>query len=359
MGVWGTGIYSNDTAEEVRDACRDIFAYYDIEEGNQKLFSHFREIVEQEWVDDDYASFWYALSDWQWKHGMLTDFVKEKTLLLLERYAGIEEWQETGNCRDVLKRKTVLDALQKQLETQQPPLKKPKLSLAKPRHKVGEIIVFRAATGSSSIWKKNTFTPPFMFKSDVIAQSEYEDVCGYDAQGRYMALLCVGTEKELHSEYLPDVYDIRSVYVWYDYLSEEEPSIDELKTCGFLPFIDLEWEDFNRCILGSAEWVYKFTLCSENFRRRDELMITQIYKTVGEVPRFNELFSWKNYSSKIWGGFSLYDMFVTAFEEKNRMEILGEKIDNLLQEGVVNPELLSSFELQKSYEKFINTQMKG
>ena len=36
MGAWGTGIYSNDTAGDVRDACKDIFGYYDVEEGNQK-----------------------------------------------------------------------------------------------------------------------------------------------------------------------------------------------------------------------------------------------------------------------------------------------------------------------------------
>ena len=32
MGTWGTGIYSNDIAEDVRDACKDIFALYDVAE---------------------------------------------------------------------------------------------------------------------------------------------------------------------------------------------------------------------------------------------------------------------------------------------------------------------------------------
>ena len=53
MGAWGTGIYSNDTAGDVRDACKDIFGYYDVEEGNQKLFQQFEIETEPELIDDD------------------------------------------------------------------------------------------------------------------------------------------------------------------------------------------------------------------------------------------------------------------------------------------------------------------
>ena len=33
MGTWGTGIYSNDTAEDVRDICQEIFPFVSVEEG--------------------------------------------------------------------------------------------------------------------------------------------------------------------------------------------------------------------------------------------------------------------------------------------------------------------------------------
>lgn len=46
MGTWGTAIYSNDTAEDVREACKDIFAVYGVEEGNQLLFEKFKDTVE-------------------------------------------------------------------------------------------------------------------------------------------------------------------------------------------------------------------------------------------------------------------------------------------------------------------------
>lgn len=353
MGTWGTGIYSNDIAEDLKDACNNIFAYYEVEEGNCILFQHFKEILNQGYVDNEYASFWYALADWQWKHGMLNEFVKEKTLSLLETYAGIDEWNNNGNKNDVVKRGKVLDSLKNRLLSQQPELKRPKLSLSKPKHIVGEIVVFRAATSDEPIWKKESFSVPFVFKSSKISNSEFEDICGYNAQGKYMAILCVGTDKELHSEYIPNVYDEYSIYVWYDYLSDVAPTVKDLERCGFLPFVELEWENFNRNIVSNAEWMYKFVLYAEKFKIGNELLELNKYQSLEEVARFNFLFSFKNYSGNIWGGFSLSEMFNVAFEEKNRMSILDMSIDNLIDSKATNPAILSSNELKRAYKKYI------
>ena len=67
MGTWGSGLYSNDIAEDVRDMCNEIFPFVDIKEGNKILFTEFSEIVNLSITDNDSASFWYALADWQWK----------------------------------------------------------------------------------------------------------------------------------------------------------------------------------------------------------------------------------------------------------------------------------------------------
>lgn len=353
MGTWGTGIYSNDIAEDVRDACKDIFALYDVLEGNELLFNHFSDILNQGFLDNEYASFWYALADWQWKHGMLNDFVKEKTLSLLEKNAGIDEWNCIGNQRDIAKRKKVLNSLKTQLSTRQPTLKKPKLSLNKPKHKVGEVIVFRAITNDDTIWIKESFSNPFIFKSSKISNSEFEDVSGYNAQGKYMALLCVGTDKELHSEYIPNVYDEYSIYVWYDYLSDVVPTTNDLEQCGFLPFVELQWEDFNRNIVSNAVWMYKFVLCAEKFKIGNELLELNKFQALEEVTRFNSLFSLKKYSGDVFGGFVLSEMFSVAFEEKNRMSMLEIPIDNLLNIKASNPAILSSNELKRAYKKYV------
>ena len=353
MGTWGIGIYSNDIAEDIRDACKDIFAFNNVTEGNRLLFEHFSELLNQGYVDNEYASFWYALADWQWKHGMLNDLVKEKTLSLLKTYAGIEEWEDSGNQSDVSKRKKVLDSLKNQLLIHQPALKKPKLSLKKPKHKVGEVIVFRGSSNDESIWKKESFSNPLVFKLSKISNSEFEEICGYNAQEKYMALLCVGIDKELHSEYIPNLYDEYSVYVWYDYLSDVAPNVKDLEQCGFLPFVELQWEDFNRNIVSNAEWMYKFVLCAEQFKIGQEISEVNKYQALEEANRFNALFSLKNYSDGIWGGFVLSEMFDIVFEEKNRMSLLDIPIDNLLDLTAINPEFLSSDELKKAYKKYM------
>ena len=349
MGTWGTGIYSNDIAEDVRDACKDIFAVYDTEDGNKLLFEHFADILEQSFVDNEYASFWYALADWQWKHGMLDSYVKEKALDLLETHAGMDEWYDDGDKADIRKRIKVLELLKEQLRTHQPVLKKPRLSLAKPKHKCGEIIVFRTDCSEPSVWNVESFLPTFMFKSLKL----FGGVRNFDARGKYMALLCVGTDSTPHSAYLPNLCDTYSVYAWYDYLSEVEPSTADLVKCGFLPFVDLCWKDFNSSILAGAEWKYKFILYSETFRTGKEISMLKKYKILSERDRFNDLSSHKNYSSDVWGHFDLRGMFGVAFRAKNIMELLGETIDNLLDDELINPEFASSSEMNARYRKYI------
>lgn len=135
MGTWGTGIYACDIAEDVKLACNDVFAFYDVKKGNEIILNTFKDVVDQEWDDNESASFWYALADWQWKHGILTEEIRTKALMLLENYTGIEEWETGSNTSDVKKRRVVLDKLSRQLLLSQPDVKLPKVTLAKPKHK--------------------------------------------------------------------------------------------------------------------------------------------------------------------------------------------------------------------------------
>ena len=356
MGTWGTGIYSNDTAEDVRDACKDIFAVYDVNEGCKILFQSFKELLEQDFIDNDCASFWYALSDWLWKHGMLTEFVKDKALSLLSSYAGIEEWEEANEPKNVLKRRKVLDDLKIQLQKEQPFLKKPKLHLVKPKHKPGDIIVFKATDFIDewdSSWHIENLTIPYMFLDRSIADSSYENVNGYNAHGKFMAILCVGSNKVKHSEYLSEAFDEYSSYVWYDYLSEEKPCVAKLQLCGFLPMISCDLEDFNKHITKSISWIYHFSMFCESFKDDDYIVFeSKIQDMNGEVMRFEQLFSGKYYSTDYHLGPDLRTMFSTAFGEKNRMDLLGKSIDNLLDAKTCNPELLSPAESDIAYKEF-------
>lgn len=353
MGTWGVSIYSCDIAEDVRDACNTVFAFFDINEGNMRVLSAFSDVINQGIVDNEYASFWYALSDWQWKHGMLNINVKEKALNLLENYTGLDEWEGA----DISKRRKVLDQLKEQLLRPQPSTKKPRAKVCKPKHVPGDIIVFQTIAGNETEtytkWKIESLSPPLFFESSKYRNSQYEDIEGYDASGKWMALLCIGTVKESYSEYVDDVFHEHSLYVWYDYLSYEQPSISDLCTCGFLPYIDWKWKDFNKNITKSIEWGYEFTVVSEKFKESSEIEVVNVVNMFDEVERYRKLLSKKKYSSDYFGGFTVSDMFTTLFSEKNRATIVGEIYDNLLSSDVQAPQLLVSKEVDANLQKYI------
>lgn len=192
-----------------------------------------------------------------------------------------------------------------------------------------------------------------MFENFKFSQSSHDNIKGYNAQGKYMAILCVGSVKERHSQYIGNAFDEYSVYAWYDYLSAEKPTQDILSSCGFLPFIRRELKDFNKEATESLDWTYTFTLVCEDFRIGKQISGISKIKNISEVERYSALLSQKKYSSDYFGGFCLFSMFSTAFEEKCRAETINEKIDNLLDSNIVNPTLLSPAKVDEAYQKYL------
>ena len=58
----------------------------------------------------------------------------------------------------------------------------------------------------------------WILNSELDLQSEPDLNECLEAYDKYMALLCIGSIKIPYSKYLPDLYDERSVYVYYDYI---------------------------------------------------------------------------------------------------------------------------------------------
>lgn len=355
MGSWGTAIYSNDTASDVRDACNTLYAFLPVEEAIAALFREFREVTESELMDDDYASFWYALADWQWKHGVLTGEVRQKTLALLRDYAGLSDWEESGSASDVKKRKAVLDELRARLDSPMPPVHLPKGRLRKPKHKPGDIIIFRTCAREADtyggLWNVDSLRPPFVFKDARIRESGDKLNPVFYAYETYQAILCVGSEKVPHSPYLPDLFDEYSVYAYYDFISEEKPTADTLRTCGFLPQIHWSLKDFNRNITESIGWTYTFLLLSESFRADEICTNIERLHDGGESERFHRLFAQKPYLCKPNDSFSLYHTF-SAWEEEKRMERLGIPVDTLLDPQAKNPDFLTPLEIDAAYQEW-------
>lgn len=352
MGSWGTGLYSNDTASDVRDACNEVYPLVGAEKGTEIIFSEFREIIESDIVDNDYTSFWYALADWQWKHGVLSDDVKNKAVELLKAHAGIDEWEEDGSASDVRKRISVMDELLSRIESPMPHVNIKKAHLKKPRHKVGDIVIIRTGGQSDEYgeeaWTFIEFADTYIYKPHIACKVQKELDEPYRAFGKYVALLCVDTVKEPHSQYVDGYFDEYSVYAFYDYISDEKPSVETLKTCGFLP-------SFVRyCMINSPKteccrWDYMTTLhiCSFKVSKYSEYSFVKKQSCVSEAERFNSLLSKKGYSEEYIFGFGFYEAFESFFKEKIRLDRAGIAYDNLLCTDIDNPPISTPEEMDE------------
>ena len=114
--VWGSGLYSNQTARDVRAIYQKHLANH---MGAQEAYTNTQQdCLEYLWDEDECPLFWYALAHTQWKANHLLPEVKERALYWLERNGGIEAWLETPD-RGKSWKKT-LTKLQKQLTSPSP-----------------------------------------------------------------------------------------------------------------------------------------------------------------------------------------------------------------------------------------------
>ena len=121
MGAWGTGLYQDDIAMEVREYYQELLKKgISNEESLDCVLEAFEEVLEDA---DDAPPFWFGLADTQWKLGRLTDEVREQALALLSSGADLARWEEATKGQKNA-RKKVLQALQERLQSPQPPEKK-------------------------------------------------------------------------------------------------------------------------------------------------------------------------------------------------------------------------------------------
>ena len=343
MGVWGTGINSNDIALDVLTACKEIYAVVSPKEADQLILKEFNEIIEDD-EDDEFANFWYTYANWQWDHGVLSEKNKSLVIGMLQNNAGMNGWLEDGTLEDIKKRKFVLEKLKTKLMSEQPPKKDFSPKFKKPKHLPGTIIVFKTketvAATNENPWIIQSLSKPKWF-DDRYLKLPRKLSCAYDAQGKYLAILCVGVEKEPYSKYLPDLFHEHSVYSFYDYCGKTSPTIDKLKTCGFLPNIIISYSDFNKDIIDGLDWTYSF-ITTDKFSSRHPAIehFTQL-RSIDELERFHLLRSQKNYADYSIGCFTLQDAFEAFYEEKLRFLEVGITIDTLLDSDTVIPKLIS------------------
>lgn len=144
MGTWGTAIFSDDVAEDVRDEYKLLIAYeYSDEDATKMVKDLFYEEYNPKTDEDDEIIFWLSLALTKWNCGRLDNETKAKALEILNNGGDLLRWKCEGKSL-YNKRKKVLEDLQQRLLSQQPALKK----VSKPLDrrcpwKFGDLLAFR------------------------------------------------------------------------------------------------------------------------------------------------------------------------------------------------------------------------
>ena len=147
MGAWGPGIFSNDTASDVRSEYRELLEdQIPDEEASQRVIASNADLD-----PDEQHELWLALAAAQHQVGRLDDEVRRKALAVIDGEQGLELWAEAG--ADALrKRRQALAKLADQLTGPQPGPKK----LRRPwRHETdlvpGAVLSYTASNGQMAL----------------------------------------------------------------------------------------------------------------------------------------------------------------------------------------------------------------
>lgn len=199
MGAWGTSLYSNDSASDIRgDYVDKLKRGKTNEEATQELIDKNCDIMGD---TEEEPLFWFALADTQWNYGRLLSEVKEKALYFLSQDKESERWKEAGQKQSTAWKKT-LDELMKKLESPQPDAKKvSKYRFYQCKWQLGDVFAYRFS-------------------------SSYSNEKGFD--GKYTVFRKISEDTWWPGHIVP-------VVQIYKLISNDIPSIDKLSTLELLP----------------------------------------------------------------------------------------------------------------------------
>jgi hypothetical protein len=140
VGAWGTAIFSDDTALDVRDEWRDaVLDGLSAEEATARLVESFDDQLGDD--EDTEKLFWIALAAAQFETGRLLAGVRDRALAIIDGGGDVARWREDGDDVSARQRQRVLERLAAKLRGPQSKPKRlrrtPSLSVA---FDVGDVI---------------------------------------------------------------------------------------------------------------------------------------------------------------------------------------------------------------------------
>lgn len=149
MGTWGTRIFSDDVAADVKHSYRLLVGHGATSaEATDFLIGKFEPLVRDD--PDTRCPFWLGLAVTQWKCGRLEDRVKATALEIID--GGVDEARWTSDAKLARARRKVLAETRTLIASPQPPEKRiPKKFIATCDWEIGELIHYRLLSGRSVV----------------------------------------------------------------------------------------------------------------------------------------------------------------------------------------------------------------
>jgi hypothetical protein len=143
VGAWGTAIFADDTASDVRDEWRDaILDELSPEDATQRLLESFAEYLEDAETE---TVFWMALAAAQMETGRLLPDVRDRALAIIDAGGDVDRWREDGDASLARRRARVLERLAAKLRGPQPKPKRLRRPVAvSVPLEVGDVVRVRA-----------------------------------------------------------------------------------------------------------------------------------------------------------------------------------------------------------------------
>lgn len=150
MGVWGTGIFEDDTACDVRGHYKDCLGDGRTGcEATRWILHEYQYLLAE---SDEAGVIWLALAAVQWKYGRLEQATLERALHVIDSGSDLNRW-ESGS-EDRAARKATLEELRAKITSPQPPEKKvAQRVLAECRVKRGDLLAYTLGSGTKIIFR--------------------------------------------------------------------------------------------------------------------------------------------------------------------------------------------------------------
>jgi len=148
MASWGTAIFSDDTACDVRDDFKDYIGDgYSSSEATKLIITEWQKSLDD---SEEESVFWLSLAVTQWNIGRLDKNVKDKAISIIDLGSDLDRWE--GKSRT--QRSKVLEKAKEKIESSQPAEKKiQKIFRSQCNWEVGELIAYKTISEKKVLFR--------------------------------------------------------------------------------------------------------------------------------------------------------------------------------------------------------------